>query len=88
MTMRRSFWSSALFTLLWIGVGVVVFFYFPMSSVFHQPTGRRVVLASAFFAWLLANIVLAWVEPVNRFTSNVLNRGLGALGVILLLWYS
>ena len=88
MTTHRPIWSSFLFTIVFVSVGIFAICYYPMSSVLREPTTPRIALASAFVACMVANVVLCWVEPKSRFVSDMLSRGLGGLGFILLLCYS
>lgn len=86
-TSDSSIWSSLFGTVLWIALGAFAFFYYPMTSVFHEPTPHRIAIASAFFACVLGGTLFSWIEPKSRLASEMLGRGLGWLGMILLLWY-
>ena len=87
MTPHLTIHVRMLFTILWAALGVFVFTWYPMSSVFHQPTTQRIVLASGFFVCVVLNIVWLWIKPKSSFFSDILDRGLGWLGLILLLLY-
>ena len=58
--------KRTLFTILWLALGVFVICFYPMSSVFDQPTTRRVCVASAFLICLGLNILFLWVPPKSR----------------------
>jgi hypothetical protein len=88
MAPRRKIIGSTIFTIVWLAMGVFVFCYYPMPSAFHHPTTQRTILASAFFVCIVLNIVFLWCEPKSKFDVATLNRVLGFVGMLLVLWYS
>lgn len=88
MISRKKILTGTISTIIWLGIGVFVFCYHPMTTVFHEPTMFRVILATCLSICIILNIVSVWIKPKSPFTSYLWNDGLGSLVLILVLAYS
>jgi hypothetical protein len=83
MTPERTI--MAIFSILYLALAVFVFYYYHLSSVFHQGSIYCIALASGLLVSILLQIVLLLFEPKSRFvSSDKLRKGLLWLGVIIL----
>lgn len=73
MKLDRKLLKKVVGTMLILALGILVFGYGPMKSVFHHSSIPRVLCASGFFLTLGLNIVFIWTdyESKNYFVNTV-----------------
>ena len=79
--------TSSIFTVLWLGLAGLVFFWNPFHSDSHHSDTHRIAFASGIVICIALNIGLLWFEPKNQKVSDFLTRGLGWVGFVLILGY-